>query len=75
LCALSNAGLCPYHENVKLLLQVINKNISEVSKTFHDFDSTVCNQAGDDGMLSKCANVCLREKYSLNNELLKKRVK
>jgi hypothetical protein len=47
-------------------VKVINKNVPEVSATFCDFiDSTVCNQEGEDCMLSKCenyANVCLREK-------------
>jgi hypothetical protein len=64
---------------VKLLLKVITKNVPEASTTFHHFtDSTVCNQEGENCMLSKgknCANVFLREKYSLNDELLKQRMK
>jgi hypothetical protein len=50
---------------VKLLLKAINKNVPEVSTTFHDFnDCTMCNQEGEDCVLLKCehcANVCVCE--------------
>jgi hypothetical protein len=46
-CALSNVCLYRYHENVKLLLNVINKDVPEGSKIFRDFiDSAVCNMKG-----------------------------
>ncbi|KAJ8041142.1 hypothetical protein HOLleu_11877 [Holothuria leucospilota] len=54
-----NLCLCRYHENVRLLLECLNKSLSQNIEThFYDFlETIVCDQENEDCMLSKC-DVC-----------------
>ena len=56
-----NACLCKYHENVRLLLQALNKGGLDVPTSFRDFIAlTVCDQSNEkfrDGTCENCPGI------------------